>query len=95
MRCWAVVIGAGASAGVGRSSDVRPDELGVSEGDCVTLGDCMRVALEGEWGRGEDIVAMASCLCAVLLAEDFVVTFLTFGGSLGKQAIVHFLEALI
>ena len=62
MRCWAVVIGAGASAGVGRSSDVRTDELGVSEGDCVTLGDCMRVELVGEWGRGEDIVAMASCL---------------------------------
>jgi hypothetical protein len=55
------VIGAGASAGVGRSSDVRTDELGVSEGDCVVLGDCMRVELVGEWGRGEDIVAMESC----------------------------------
>lgn len=61
MRCWAVVVGAGGSAGVGRSSDVRTDELGVSEGDCATLGDCMRVELVGEWGRGEDIVAMASC----------------------------------
>jgi len=46
----------------------------------------MRVELVGEWGRGEDIVAMASCLWeeregSVLLAiewEDFVFTSLTF-----------------
>ena len=71
MRCWAVVIGAGASAGVGRSSDVRTDELGVSEGDCVTLGDCMRVELVGEWERGEDIVAIGE-LPLLCVADDSV-----------------------
>jgi hypothetical protein len=49
-------------AGVGRSSEVRTDEVGVSEGECGTWGDCMRVELAGDVGRGEDIVAMASYL---------------------------------
>jgi hypothetical protein len=45
----------------GRSSEARTDDVGVSEGDCETWGDCMRAELAGDWGRGEDIVAMVGC----------------------------------
>jgi hypothetical protein len=86
LRCWAAVVGVGtgASAGVGKSSDVRTDELGVSEGDCVTLGDCMRVELVGEWERGEDIVAIAN---RPLGREG---KFCVAGNSVGKISCSHF-----
>lgn len=37
----------------GRSREARTDELGVG----VSEGEC------GDWGRGDDIVAMAGSLC--------------------------------
>jgi hypothetical protein len=46
---------------LGRSREARTDELGVSEGECGTWGDCMRAELAGDCGRGEVIVAMVGC----------------------------------
>ena len=96
MRLWAFDVGAGeeerAFVGAGRSREVRTEDVGVLEGDCGTWGGCMRVELAGDWGRGEDVVAMTNCLCRESegLATAGLLASLNSRSLFGSKQISHF-----